>query len=127
MGLFDAFGVGGGSLSLQVQLPPVQAGGVLQGVVTFAGGRRAQQITNVKVVLNCTTHQMSPGQPQAQQRTDAVTPPIMLSGPFTAQAGQQYPFPFQVQVPPSAFGAARCPCRTAPRPFLRTIAALPRP
>ena len=105
MGLFDAFGVGGGELAMQVQFPQVQAGGVLQGVVTFTAGRRAQQITNIKVTLNCTTQQFAPGQPQAQQRTEAVAPATVLSGPFTTQPGGAYQFPFQIQVPPAAWSS----------------------
>ncbi|MFO0629145.1 MAG: sporulation protein [Polyangiales bacterium] len=103
MGLFDAFGVGGGDLSIQVQFPQVQAGAVLNGMVTFAAGRRAQQITNIRVTLNCTTQHFVNGQQQG--RSEAVAPPMVVSGPFTAQPGQQYQFPFQVQVPPSAYSS----------------------
>jgi hypothetical protein len=103
MGLFDAFGVGGGDLSIQVQFPQVQAGAVLNGMVTFAAGRRGQQITNIRVTLNCTTQQFVNGQQQG--RSEAVAPPMVVSGAFSAQPGQHYQFPFQVQVPPSAFSS----------------------
>ena len=103
MGLFDAFGVGGGDLSIQVQFPQVQAGAVLNGMVTFAAGRRAQQITNIRVTLNCTTQQFVNGQQQG--RSEAVAPPMVVSGAFSAQPGQHYQFPFQVQVPPSAYSS----------------------
>ena len=33
MGLFDAFGVGGGKLHIQLQFPTAQAGSVLQGMI----------------------------------------------------------------------------------------------
>ena len=49
MGLFDAFGVGGGDLSIEMQFAQAQAGGGLQGTVVFQAGKRAQQITNVTV------------------------------------------------------------------------------
>ncbi len=105
MGLFDAFGVGGGSLSIQLQFPQVQAGGVVQGVATFQAGRRAQQITNITAKLSVTmqTPQQSG---QMMQQTRDLAPPVQLSGPFTAQSGQQYQFRFQFQVPPDAYSSA---------------------
>ena len=104
MGLFDAFGVGGGSLSVQVQFPQVQAGGVVHGVAVFQGGRRAQQITNVTVKL--TVSMQVPQNGQMMQQTRDLAPPAVVSGPFTAQAGQSYQFPFQFQVPPDAYASA---------------------
>jgi hypothetical protein len=76
---------------------------VLNGMVTFAAGRRAQQITNIRVTLNCTTQQFVNGQQQG--RSEAVAPPMVVSGAFSAQPGQHYQFPFQVQVPPSAYSS----------------------
>lgn len=105
MGLFDAFGVGGGSLSIQVQSQQVEAGGVVQGAVVFTAGRRAQQITNVTVKLAC-SRQVPQASGQMMQETRDVVPPYALTGAFTTQPGQTYQFPFQLQVPPDAFGSA---------------------
>jgi len=105
MGLFDAFGVGGGSLSIQVQSPQVQAGGVLYGAAVFTAGRRAQQVTNVTVRLTCARQAMQ-ASGQMQQQTQDVVPAFALTGAFTAQPGQTYQFPFQLQIPPDAFGSA---------------------
>jgi hypothetical protein len=104
MGLFDAFGVGGGSLSVQLQFPQAQAGGVVHGVATFQGGRRAQQITSVTAKLTVTTQVPQNGQ-MTQQTRDLVAP-VTLAGPFTAQPGQAYQFQFQFQVPADAYGSA---------------------
>ena len=103
MGLFDAFGVGGGSLSLQVQSQQVEAGGVLQGAVVFTAGRRAQQITNVTVKLACSVQVPQASGQMMQETRDAVAP-YALTGAFTAQPGQTYQFPFQLQVPHDALG-----------------------
>ena len=105
MGLFDAFGVGGGSLSIQVQSPQVQAGAVVYGAVVFTAGRRAQQVTNVTVRLTC-AHQAMQASGQMQQQTQDVVPAFALTGAFTTQPGQTYQFPFQLQIPPDAFGSA---------------------
>lgn len=102
MGLFDAFGVGGGSLSLQIQFNRVQAGGVVQGQAVFQGGRRAQQVTNVTVRVNQTLQTPQPSG-QLMQQTRELVPTMTVSGPFTAQSGQTYAFPFQFQVPPDAW------------------------
>jgi hypothetical protein len=104
MGLFDAFGVGGGSLSIQVQSPQVQAGGVVYGAVVFTAGRRAQQITNVTVKLTC-TRQVPQASGQMMQQTQEVVPAYAVTGAFAAQPGQTYQFPFQLQIPPDAFGS----------------------
>lgn len=103
MGLFDAFGVGGGNLHLQLQFPTAQAGGMVQGQAVFQAGRRDQDIKNIVVKLTCTTQVQTPQGPQS--RSQDVTAPTMVSQPFRAQAGQSYQFPFQLQVPPGAFSS----------------------
>jgi hypothetical protein len=102
MGLFDAFGVGGGSLSIVLQFPQVQAGGVVNGMAVFQGGRRAQQITNVTVKLTMTQQVNQNG--QLTQKTQDLAAPTVLSGPFTAQPGQSYQFHFQFQIPADSYG-----------------------
>ncbi len=104
MGLFDAFGVGGGSLAVQLQFPQAQAGSVVHGVATFTGGKRAQQITNVTVRLTVTQQVMQNG--QLMQQTRDLVPALTLAGAFTAQPGQAYQFPFQFQLPHDAYGSA---------------------
>ncbi|MBL8605395.1 MAG: sporulation protein [Myxococcales bacterium] len=104
MGLFDAFGVGGGDLHIQLQFPTAQAGGVLQGTVVFQAGRRAQNIKNITVKLACTTQVQTPQGPQS--RSQDVSPPGLIAQAFSAQPGQSYSFPFQIPVPPGAFSSA---------------------
>jgi hypothetical protein len=101
MGLFDAFGVGGGDLSIEMQYAQAQAGGGLQGTVVFQAGRRAQQITNVSVKVTCTTHQ--PGPNGMQQHTQDVVGPLQLAGAFQTQPGQRYTMPFQAMLPAGLF------------------------
>ena len=101
MGLFDAFGVGGGSLSIALQFPQVQAGGVVNGMAVFQGGRRAQQITKVTVKLTMTQQVNQNG--QLTQQTQDLAAPTVLSGPFTAQPGQSYQFHFQFPVPADSY------------------------
>jgi hypothetical protein len=97
MGLFDAFGVGGGDLSIEMQFAQAQAGGGLQGTVVFQAGRRAQQITNVTVKVTCTTQQQGPN--GMQQHTQDVVGPLQLAGAFATQPGQRYTMPFQAMLP----------------------------
>jgi hypothetical protein len=101
MGLFDAFGVGGGDLSIEMQFAQAQAGGGLQGTVVFQAGRRAQQITNVTVKVTCTTQQQGPN--GMQQHTQDVVGPLQLAGAFATQAGQRYTMPFQAMLPGGLF------------------------
>ena len=93
MGLFDAFGVGGGDLSIEMQFAQAQAGGGLQGTVVFQAGRRAQQIANVTVKVTCTMQQ--PGPNGMQQTTKDVVGPLQVAGAFQTQAGQRYTMPFR--------------------------------
>ncbi len=104
MGLFDAFGVGGGSLTLQVQSQQVQAGGAVSGLAVFTAGRRAQAVTRVTVKLTC-TRQVPQASGQLMQQTLDVVPALTVSGAFTSQSGQTYQFPFQFQVPADAYGS----------------------
>jgi SpoOM protein len=101
MGLFDAFGVGGGNLSIEVQFAQAQAGGGLQGTVVFQAGRRAQQITNVTVKVTCTTWQKVPN--GLQQNTQDIVGPLQVAGAFAAQPGQRYTMPFQAMLPGGLF------------------------
>ncbi len=101
MGLFDAFGVGGGELQIQLQYPQTQAGGVLTGAVVYAAGKRSQKITAITVKLTCSLQVKAP-QGVQQQSTD-VCPTTMLSAAFATQPGQHYQFPFQLQLPPQAY------------------------
>ena len=108
MGLFDMFGAGGGSLTLQLQTPQVQPGGMLSGIVLFTGGTRAQNVTSIKVRLTVTQQQPSvPGKPPAGSSTTNVVPEQTLSGPFQAQPGQQCPFQFSIQLPPQMIAEVR--------------------
>ncbi len=104
MGLFSAFGVGGGSLSLELQFQQVQAGGAVQGNVVFTGGKRAQQITTVTLSLSCTLQQPGPNGPQSQSQP--VFGPLQVAGAFAAQPGQRYAMPFQVALPQGLYGSA---------------------
>ncbi|MBI5513470.1 MAG: sporulation protein [Deltaproteobacteria bacterium] len=101
MGLFDAFGVGGGNLSLQLLQPMAQSGGLLQGQVVFASGRRAQNITAIKIrfTTTVTVPTKTPQGVQNQSKSETVLPDTVLCGAFTSQPGQQHPFPFQLQLP----------------------------
>ncbi len=99
MGLFDVFGAGGGKLALQIQSPTVQAGGMLAGVVTFTGGKRAQQIKVLTGRLGCSI--TAGGAPQSTE----VVPTFTIAAAFTSSSGQTQTFPFQVQVPPTAYGS----------------------
>ncbi|MEZ4406955.1 MAG: sporulation protein [Polyangiales bacterium] len=105
MGLFDSFGVGGGSLQLQLQFQQIHAGQTLQGIAHFQSGRRAQQITNITVKLTCAMQTPQPSG-QMHQQTRDISPAMQVTGPFTAQPGQNYQFPFQIIIPPDAFGSA---------------------
>ncbi len=105
MGLFDSFGVGGGSLSLQLQFQQIHAGQTLQGIAVFQAGRRAQQITNITVKLSCSMQTPQPSG-QMQQQTRDVSPAMQVTGPFAAQPGQTYQFPFQIIIPPDAYGSS---------------------
>jgi len=104
MGLFDAFGVGGGKLHIQLQFPTAQAGSVVQGQVVYQGGRRNQNITNITVRLSCTMQ--VPGPQGLQGRSQDVVPNQLVTAQFTAQAGQSHQFPFQLQLPPQAYSSA---------------------
>ncbi len=100
MGLFDVFGAGGGKLALQIQVPTVKSGGMLAGVVTFTGGKRAQQIKVLTGRLGCSI--TAGGSPSSQE----VVPTFTIAPPFASSPGQTQTFPFQVQVPPTAYGSA---------------------
>ena len=103
MGLFDAFGVGGGKLHIQLQFPTAQAGSVLQGMIVYQGGRRNQNIANITVRLSCTTQ--VPGPQGMQGRSQDVVAPQMVTQQFQAQAGQSHQFPFQIQLPPQCYSS----------------------
>jgi hypothetical protein len=105
MGLFDAFGVGGGDLSIEMQFAQAQAGGGLQGTVVFQAGRRAQQIANVTVKVTCTMQQ--PGPNGMQQTTKDVVGPLQVAGAFQTQAGQRYTMPFQAMLPGGLFSTTQ--------------------
>lgn len=101
MGLFDVFGAGGGTLTLQLQAMQVAPGQMVGGVVTFTGGKRAQNVTSIKVRMTVTQMQPTvPGKPPAGATTTNVVPEQTLSGPFQVQPGQPCPFQFAIQLPP---------------------------
>jgi hypothetical protein len=101
MGLFDAFGVGGGKLALMLQTVSAQAGGTLTGTAAFTGGKRAQNITAITVKLTASevTVTQTPNGPQNSTASRDVVPAQTLSGPFTSQPGQTASFPFSIEVP----------------------------
>src|SRR5947209_6473485 len=106
VGLFDkitsSMGVGGGTLTVQLQNAQVAPGGTLSGTVTFAGGKRAQNITAIKLSLACNekTMQKGPnGEMQPQSRSNNIVPAQTVSGPLSIEPGQTQQFPFQIQVP----------------------------
>ncbi|MDO9017838.1 MAG: sporulation protein [Deltaproteobacteria bacterium] len=105
MGLFDAFGVGGGNLSIEMQFAQAQAGGGLQGTVVFQAGKRAQQITNVTVKVTCTTQEKGPN--GVQQRSQDVVGPLQVAGAFQTQPGQRYTMPFQAMLPGGLFSTTQ--------------------
>jgi sporulation-control protein spo0M len=102
MGLFDMLGVGGGGVKVQLPNRTVQAGGLVEGAVVFSPGERSQQITAVKIVVNCTLttkkHDPEYGW-QEESETNAVVPEAAISGPFATRAGQAQSFPFRFQLP----------------------------
>ena len=87
MGLLSAFGVGGGKITVQLQTPSIQAGGAIQGVVTFAGGKRAQQITAIKLRLT-RTHAGDPSGQGAPSQSQDIVPEHPISGPLAIQPQQ---------------------------------------
>ena len=108
MGLFDMFGAGGGTLTIQLQASQVAPGQMVGGVVTFTGGKRPQNITSIKVRLYVTQQQPSvPGKPPAGSTTHDVVPEQTLSGPFQVQPGQACPFQFAFQLPPQMMAEVR--------------------
>ena len=101
MGLLDMFGAGGGTLTMQLQQMQCAPGQTIQGVVTFTGGKRAQNITSIKVRLSMTeTHPAMPGKPAPAPHTMNVVPEQTLSGAFSVQPGTPCAFQFQMQLPP---------------------------
>lgn len=100
MGLFDMFGAGGGALQIQV-MGQATSGGTLTGNVVFTGGKRPQNVTNIKIrmAMDQRSTQMTPQGPQ--QRTDSrdIVPAIVVTQNFTSTPGQPTSFPFQFAVP----------------------------
>lgn len=101
MGLFDVFGAGGGTLTLQLQAMQVAPGRTAFGVVTFTGGKRAQNITSIEVRMTMTVALPTvPGKPPAGSQVTNVVPEQTLSGPFSVAPGEVCPFQFSLQLPP---------------------------
>ena len=101
MGLFDMFGAGGGTLTIQPQSTQVAAGQLVAGTVTFTGGKRAQQVTNIKVRFVAETReQPKPGQAPPTPQNKPVVPELTVTGAFQTQPGTPHSFPFQFQLPP---------------------------
>lgn len=100
MGLFDMFGAGGGALQIQV-MGQATSGGTLTGNLVFTGGKRAQNVTNIKIrlAMDQRSTQMTPQGPQ--QRTDSrdIVPATVVTQNFTSTPGQPTTFPFQLSVP----------------------------
>jgi hypothetical protein len=118
MGLLDAFGVGGGKLTVQLQNASVAAGGMLTGSATFASGKRSQKITAIAVRLVCNEQHVNkpqyenvsggkgeaqPTGPQTTTTSRDVVPQQSVTGPFASQPGQTHPFNFQLNIPPNVF------------------------
>jgi hypothetical protein len=101
MGLFDAFGAGGGKLNIEPQAVQVSPGTQLRGRVSFTAGKRAQQITNIKLRFTQTMNQMvqGPQGPQSQSHSTPVCPEVQLAGAFATEPGNRYDFPFEFQLP----------------------------
>jgi len=101
MGLFDMFGAGGGTLTMVAQSTQVAPGQMVAGTVTFTGGKRQQNITNIKVRFVVETKPMAePGKPPPAGATKDVVPEQMVTGAFQAQPGTPHPFQFGFQLPP---------------------------
>src|SRR3954468_15968889 len=103
MGLFDAFGVGGGKVSIQLQTSTAQPGGVLAGAVVYTGGKRPQNITVIKIRLvgsqRTMTKDQNTGQPRESTVAHNVVPDQAISGAFVSQPGQPQQFAFNITVP----------------------------
>ncbi|MFO0713673.1 MAG: sporulation protein [Sandaracinus sp.] len=102
MGLFDMFGAGGGTLSIQPVSPHVTPGQALVGNVVFQGGGRAQQINalTIKLTQETRTMQMTNQGPQPHTESRELVPATPVTQPFQSTPGQPTMLPFQLQVPP---------------------------
>jgi hypothetical protein len=79
----------------------VAAGQVLGGTVTFTGGKRSQQVTNIVVRFVAESRaEAKPGQPPPASQTKPVVPELVVTGAFQTQPGTPHSFPFQFQLPP---------------------------
>ncbi len=102
MGLFDMFGAGGGSLSIQPVSPHVTPGQALVGNVIFQGGGRSQQINalTIRLTQETRTMQMTNQGPQPRSDSREICPATPLTHPFQSTPGQPTTLPFQLQLPP---------------------------
>ncbi len=107
MGLFDMFGAGGGSLTIQPSTPHVAAGQMIVGNVVFQGGTRSQQINalTIRLTQDARSMQMTNQGPQPRSESRDVVPATPLTQPVQTTPGQPMSFPFQLQLPTSLPGS----------------------
>jgi sporulation-control protein spo0M len=103
MGFFDKFGAGGGTVTVQIQVPQAAAGSMMRGTLTFTGGKRQQTITALMVWLTrgkSTNINLAKG---GTDERDGGSAPIgdkhTLASQFVAEPGKEYRLPFELPIP----------------------------
>jgi sporulation-control protein spo0M len=103
MGLFDKFGVGGGTVALAVQQTSYAAGSTVHGTITFTGGKRAQKITALLVWLtrgSGTEINLVKGQSETKDGGSApLGAKVTVTGELAVQPGETVSFPFAIPIP----------------------------
>lgn len=124
MGLFDKFGVGGGTVTVSTDATAVAAGESIRGTITFTGGKRAQKITSLLVWITrgpSTDINLVKGKVDEDRSggTAPVGEKVVVSGPLTAEPGRTYAFPFTLQVPTRVMSSRTTTINGQPGPLLQ--------
>lgn len=105
MGLFDKFGAGGGKVTIDLQTTQAVAGGVINGTITFTGGKRPQKVTALLVYLtkgSGTEINLVKGTVDETQGSTGRLPygeNLVVTGEFAVEAGKVYgPYPFALPI-----------------------------